>query len=121
MISHSFARISGNQRFWLAALLLAGFQASLAHAQLTQLYAFQYDATSISNYPDGENPLAELIEGADGNYYTTTQSGGSGACPGESAAIPGCGTIVKITPSGVFSVFYSFPYDSSNNSAPNGV
>jgi uncharacterized repeat protein (TIGR03803 family) len=121
MISHSFARISGNQRFWLAALLLAGFQASLAHAQLTQLYAFQYDATSISNYPDGENPLAELIEGADGNYYTTTQSGGSGACPGQSAAIPGCGTIVKITPAGVFSVLYSFPYDSSNNSAPNGV
>jgi uncharacterized repeat protein (TIGR03803 family) len=118
--STSAPRISARNRFWLAAILIAGFQTGLAHAQLTQLYAFQYDSTTVSNYPDGENPLAELIQGADGNYYTTTQSGGSGACPGESAAIPGCGTIVKITPAGVFSVFYSFPYDSGS-SAPNGV
>jgi uncharacterized repeat protein (TIGR03803 family) len=121
MISQFALRISARNRFWLAAILIAGFQTGLAHAQLTQLYAFQYDATSVSNYPDGENPVAELIQGADGNYYTTTQSGGSGACPGQSAAIPGCGAIVKITPAGVLSVLYSFPYDSSNNSAPNGV
>jgi uncharacterized repeat protein (TIGR03803 family) len=104
------------------ALVLIGLvQARPARAQLTQLYAFQYDASTTSNYPDGENPLAELIEGADGNYYTTTQSGGSGACPGESAAIPGCGAVVEITPAGVFSVLYSFPYDASNNGAPNGL
>jgi|HubBroStandDraft_6_1064221.scaffolds.fasta_scaffold759546_2 hypothetical protein len=121
MTSYSSPLISADRRVWLVAMLIFGLQASLAHAQLTQLYAFQYDATTVSNYPDGENPLAELIQGADGNYYTTTQSGGSGGCPGGSSTIPGCGAIVKITPAGALSVLYSFPYDSSNNSAPNGL
>jgi hypothetical protein len=54
-------------RFCLAAILIVGFQASLAHAQLTQLYAFQYNAGTASNWPDGRSPYAELIQGADGN------------------------------------------------------
>jgi uncharacterized repeat protein (TIGR03803 family) len=66
--------------------------------------------------------MAELIQGADGNYYTTTTAGGSGACPDDVQGLtPGCGAIVKITPAGVLSVFYSFPYNSSNNTAPNGL
>jgi uncharacterized repeat protein (TIGR03803 family) len=109
-------------RFCFAAILMASFQTSLAHAQLTQLYAFEYNPSATSNYPDGEVPVAELIQGADGNYYTTTTAGGSGACTGgENGVIPGCGAIVKITPTGVFSVFYSFPYDSSTNTEPNGL
>src|SRR5271166_4091628 len=108
-------------RVCFAAILMAGFQTSLAHAQLTQLYAFEYDPSATSNYPDGQTPVAELIQGADGNYYTTTTAGGSGACPGgNNGVIAGCGTIVKITPAGVFSVFYNFPYDSSTNTEPNG-
>jgi uncharacterized repeat protein (TIGR03803 family) len=110
------------------ALLLAGWSLALsaslipAHAQLTQLYAFQYNANTISQYPDGENPMAELIQGADGNYYTTTFLGGSGECPGGSqGSIDGCGAVVKITPAGVFSVLYSFPLDTSNNTTPNGM
>jgi len=103
-------------------VLIGLMSARPAHAQLTQLYAFQYNAGTTSNYPDGENPLAELIQGADGNYYTTTQSGGAGACPSNfQEVIAGCGAVVKITPAGVFSVLYSFPYDSSNSSAPNGL
>ena len=109
-------------RFCLVAILLAGFQTSLAHAQLTQLYAFHYNANTTSNYPDGESPQAELIQGADGNYYTTTFAGGSGACPDDVQGLtPGCGAVVKITPAGVFSVLYSFPFDSSNNTTPNGM
>jgi uncharacterized repeat protein (TIGR03803 family) len=108
-------------RFCFAAILMASFQPSLAHAQLTQLYAFEYNPSATSNYPDGEVPVAELIQGADGNYYTTTTGGGSGACPGEDeGVIPGCGAIVKITPAGVLSVVYSFPYDSSTGATPNG-
>jgi hypothetical protein len=109
-------------RFCLIAILLAGFHTSLAHAQLTQLYAFQYNASGTSNYLNGENPMAELIQGADGNYYTTTFAGGSGACPDDVQGLtPGCGAVVKITPAGVFSVLYSFPFDSSNNTTPNGM
>ncbi len=95
---------------------------STAHAQLNQLYAFQYNANTISNYPDGETPMAELIQGADGNYYTTTFAGGSGACFDDVQNLtPGCGAVVKITPAGVFSVLYSFPFDTSTNVAPNGM
>jgi len=102
-------------------LVLSSFL-NLAHAQLNQLYAFQYNANTISNYPDGETPMVEPIQGADGNYYTTTFAGGSGACIGDSQGLTtGCGAVVKITPGGVFSLFYSFPYNSSNNTAPNGA
>src|ERR1700685_928051 len=104
---------------WVLAL-----NASLipAHAQLNQLYAFQYNAGTTSNYPDGESPYAELIQGADGNYYTTTFAGGSGACPDDVEGVtPGCGAVVKITPGGVLSVLYSFPFDSANNTAPDGM
>jgi uncharacterized repeat protein (TIGR03803 family) len=106
-------------------LLLAGWGLALiapAHAQLNQLYAFQYNANTISNYPDGEGPQAELIQGADGNYYTTTFEGGSGACAdGVQGLTQGCGAVVKITPAGVFSVLYSFPFDASNSTTPNGL
>jgi uncharacterized repeat protein (TIGR03803 family) len=104
---------------WVLAL-----NASLipAHAQLNQLYAFQYNANTISNYPDGETPMAELIQGTDGNYYTTTFAGGSGACYDDVQGLtPGCGAVVKITPAGVFSVFYSFPFDTNTNVASNGM
>jgi uncharacterized repeat protein (TIGR03803 family) len=102
-------------------ILFALVQATSASAQLAELYGFQYNATTTSNYPDGANPMAELIQGADGNYYTTTNIGGAGACPGQvEGQIPGCGAVVKITPAGKLSVLYSFPYDTSTQSAPNG-
>lgn len=107
------------------ALLMAGWGLILTaptHAQLTQLYAFQYNANTTSNYPDGETPMAELIQGADGNYYTTTFMGGSGACAdGIQGLVQGCGAVVKITPAGVLSVLYSFPFDAGNNTTPNGL
>jgi uncharacterized repeat protein (TIGR03803 family) len=103
------------------AVLLIIVIALPAQAQLSELYAFQYNSATTSNYPDGAIPMAELIQGADGNYYTTTNIGGAGTCPGEvEDQIPGCGAVVKITPAGVLSVLYSFPYDTSTSTAPNG-
>jgi uncharacterized repeat protein (TIGR03803 family) len=105
-----------------AAILFALVQTLSAHAQLTELYGFQYNAATTSNYPDGQTPMAELIQGADGNYYTTTFAGGSGGCPSEvEGTTAGCGTVVKITPTGTLSVVYSFPYDSTTNAASNGM
>jgi uncharacterized repeat protein (TIGR03803 family) len=102
----------------LVTIMRPGF----AHAQLTELYGFQYNPDTTSNYPDGQAPTAELIQGSDGNYYTTTSAGGSGGCPSEvEGQTAGCGAVVRITPSGQLSVVYSFPYNSSNNSAPNGA
>src|SRR5580658_2605815 len=103
-----------------AVVLITGMQALPAQAQLTELYAFQYNSAATSNYPDGANPMAELIQGKDGNYYTTTNIGGAGVCGESESQIPGCGAVVKITPAGVLSVLYSFPYDISTSTAPDG-
>jgi uncharacterized repeat protein (TIGR03803 family) len=61
---------------------------------------------------DGRSPQAPPIEGLDGNFYGTAWFGGSSAS---------CGTIYKITPSGTFSVLYTFvnaATDACNPRAP---
>ncbi len=45
----------------------------------------------------------------DGNFYGTTSRGGaSGNCPGP--YVSGCGTVFKITPSGILTTLHSFNY-----------
>jgi uncharacterized repeat protein (TIGR03803 family) len=64
--------------------------------------------TSLHSFDgkDGEYPESGVMQGIDGNFYGTTQAGGTGTgCTGE---IPGCGTIFKITPSGAFTSLHSF-------------
>jgi len=53
---------------------------------------------SFASGTDGFGPLAALIQGSDGNFYGTTSSGGTN----------NNGTVFKITPAGVETVFYSF-------------
>jgi uncharacterized repeat protein (TIGR03803 family) len=61
---------------------------------LTTLYSF----CSQSNCTDGDEPLAGLVQGSDGDFYGTTYRGGSNAF----------GTVFKITPSGTLTTLYSF-------------
>ena len=66
---------------------------------LTSLHTF--DGT------DGEYPESGVVQGVDGNFYGTTQAGGTDtSC--DYGLIPGCGTIFKITPSGTFTTLHSF-------------
>ncbi len=71
---------------------------------LTTLYSFcsQYDCF------DGSGPVAGLVQGADGNFYGTTYSGGNSNnnCP--SFQVQGCGTVFKITSTGALTPLYSF-------------
>jgi uncharacterized repeat protein (TIGR03803 family) len=56
------------------------------------------------NLTDGAGPSG-LVQGADGNFYGTTYSGGTGSgivCPN------GCGTAFKITPAGAFTTLHNF-------------
>jgi uncharacterized repeat protein (TIGR03803 family) len=79
--------------------------------QLTTLFSFA--AGSFT-------PYGGLILGNDGNFYGTTSLGGNQgyAC----MDVPGCGTIFKVTPTGEFSVIYSFcPIDCSDGAGPNGA
>ena len=62
----------------------------------TLLYSFT--ATNSNDNADGNEPLAPLVLGSDGNFYGTASQGGTN----------GEGTVFKITPAGVFTTLYSF-------------
>ena len=77
-----------------------------ANAQtVTNLYSF-------GGYPDGNFPVADLVQGTDGNFYGTTSGGGTSTnCFG------GCGTVFRISASGSYTNLYSFagpPNDGGN-------
>jgi uncharacterized repeat protein (TIGR03803 family) len=67
---------------------------------LTTLYSFCGGEPCVN----GNEPLAGLVQGSDGNFYGTTSSGGDTSCGGGS----GCGTIFRITPEGAISLMYAF-------------
>ena len=75
---------------------------------LTTLYNF----CSQPNCTDGADSLAALLQSTDGNFYGTTIGGGA-YCIQNS----GCGTIFKITPSGVLITLHSFD-DTDDGKAP---
>jgi uncharacterized repeat protein (TIGR03803 family) len=58
---------------------------------------------------DGANPGAKLLLARDGNFYGTTESGGTGSS----------GTVFKLTPLGVETVLYSFT-GGSDGATPRG-
>jgi uncharacterized repeat protein (TIGR03803 family) len=66
---------------------------------LTTLYTF----CAESECADGVFPSGGLVQGADGNFYGTTENGG-----GSNACNDGCGTVFKITPSGSLTTLHSF-------------
>jgi len=70
---------------------------------LTTIYSF----CAQTNCADGSIPFAGLVQGADGNFYGTTEVGGRGSSPscGNGA---GCGTVFKLTPGGTLTTLYSF-------------
>jgi uncharacterized repeat protein (TIGR03803 family) len=60
---------------------------------LTTLVSFDY-------YTNGGVPVAALVQGGDGNFYGTTESGGHN----------GYGTVFQMTPAGVLTTLVSFDY-----------
>ncbi len=62
----------------------------------TTLYAFS--ALSSGGNADGANPSAGVVQGADGNFYGTTDGGGAS----------GQGTVFQVTSSGSLATLYSF-------------
>src|SRR5579863_8241291 len=56
---------------------------------------------------DGDNPVSNLVQGTDGNFYGTASYGGK---------YPNFGTVFKITPSGKFTTLQNF--DSTDGSYP---
>ena len=76
---------------------------------LTTLYSF----CSLSNCTDGQGPYGTLVQGANGDFYGTTEEGGAN----------GFGTVFKITPSGTLTTLYSFcsqGYPCADGQSPSG-
>src|SRR5580704_12983808 len=80
------------------------------------VYTFQPNADG--GYLDGEGPDANLIQGSNGDFYGTTEEGGSA----------NEGTIFSLTESGTETVLYSFPNQTDGaypslplTQAPNGL
>ena len=67
---------------------------------------------------DGQSPAAGLVQGADGNFYGTTEYGG----PYTNDCNPhGCGTVFQMTPSGTLTWIYDFCAAGSPNYCPDGA
>ncbi len=66
---------------------------------------------SFGSFPnDGQNPMAGLVPGSDGNFYGTTFGGGSNIN----------GTVFRISPGGSYSNLYSFGSLPNDGSEPEG-
>lgn len=70
--------------------------------QITVLYSF----CALAGCADGEIPWSGLVRGSDGNFYGTTEEGGTTKNCGLGGSA--CGTVFKITPAGEFTSLYSF-------------
>jgi len=87
----------------LSILLILGLSYSpCAHAQssqstIKQLFAFSCDS-STNACPQGKD-ASSLIQSADGNFYGTTEYGGSTQANG---------TLFKLTPTGLLTTIYTF-------------
>src|SRR5579871_50090 len=91
----------------------------------TVLYSFGSEST------DGQGPLGALVQASDGNFYGTTASGGTTASSASAnsncasanvySGYSGCGTIYKITPTGIATVLYSFGSTSEDGTGPTGA
>jgi len=73
---------------------------------LTPLWQFG----SLPNDADGRSPYAGLVQGSDGNFYGTTQFGGTN----NPITDAGNGTVFKITPSGSLNPLWQFGSLSNN-------
>ena len=70
-----------------------------ASGSLTAIHSFDYE--------EGAYPSSTLVQGADGNFYGTAQTGGTNG---------GWGTIFKITPGGILTPLFSFA--NTNGAVP---
>ena len=70
-----------------------------------------YSFCAQSGCFDGALPVAALVQASDGNFYGTTQDGGTGRCGGQF----GCGTVFRITSNGLTTLHR---FDGSDDARP---
>jgi len=79
-------------------LVLAGGPRNANAQTLTTIYTFCSVTNANGQCLDGRGPQVPLIQGSDGNFYGTTDGGGTN----------GVGTVFRITPEGQLTTLYQF-------------
>ncbi len=80
--------------------------------KLTTLYSFC--SQGGADCTDGQFPVAGLVQATNGNFYGTTETGGTGgdgACNGGGSV--GCGTVFELTARGQLTTIYNFCSETS--------
>ncbi len=71
------------------------------------LSAQTFETLFTFNLTDGSSPQP-LVQGTDGNFYGTTQFGGSNSTCMEGGTAIGCGTVFRITSGGTLTTLHNF-------------
>lgn len=96
--------------FCLLAVAVSAAAQTPATPKITPLFSFPCDST-LSQCPDGSF-LSGFLESTDGNFYGIASEGGTG--------LNSQGSVFKITPTGGFTLLYSFA-ELPDGSLPNGA
>jgi uncharacterized repeat protein (TIGR03803 family) len=75
-----------------------------------------YNFCSQPNCTDGMGPWGTLVQASDGNFYGPTTAGGTGTV----CSSAGCGTVFRLTPSGMLTTLYNFCTRGNNQQCPDG-
>ena len=85
--------------------------ASLCVIVASSVYGQTYQTLTTFTGVNGSVPTDALVQGSDGNFYGTTQAGGSG----------GGGTVYQLTPSGTETIIYNFTGGADGGSPEGGL
>jgi len=90
----------------------------------TVLYSFTGNFEAFGSPPtastDGANPVGQLVEGSDGNFYGVTSNGGLIIYTSDEGGVTWGGTAFKVTPAGVETVLRRFSGGPDDGWSPNG-
>jgi uncharacterized repeat protein (TIGR03803 family) len=84
------------------------FEITPSGPPLTTVYDFCSKTSTSSYCEDGAFPYGGLVLATNGNFYGTTELGGTGNGSSCGDEILGCGTVFELTPAGVLTTVYSF-------------
>lgn len=102
---HQLGFRDGSFTFFVAPSQVSNGNAALQRsAAVTEQVLYSFGTTAA----DGQLPLSPLLQSSDGNFYGTTYTGGASVNCQIRTGTSGCGTVFKISPTGVESVIYSF-------------
>jgi len=94
-VGNAFGRLKDGTKGYAVFALCATTAIALQAQTFATLHSF--------DYTDGEEPFGALVQAKNGDLYGTTVYGGANLGFGY-----GSGTVFKITPSGTFTMLYSF-------------